>query len=95
MRCAGVIREFPRAFQITPEYQERFGYPALTDEIKRKILGLNALRLHDVDPVTVPCPFTREELERIRFDIPTGPQTYGPQTPAEREAFVAAHHGMP
>jgi uncharacterized protein len=84
-----------RAFQITPEYQERFGYPALTDEIKRKILGLNALRLHDVDPVTVPCPFTREELERIRFEIPTGPQTYGPRTSAEREAFVAAHHGMP
>jgi predicted TIM-barrel fold metal-dependent hydrolase len=84
-----------RAFQITTEYQERFGYPALTDEIKRKILGLNALRLHDVDPVTVPCPFTREELERIRLEIPTGPQTYGPRTTAERQVFVSAHHGMP
>jgi uncharacterized protein len=84
-----------RAFQITPEYQERFGYAALTDEIKRKILGLNALRLHDVDPVTVPCPFTREELEQIRLEIPTGPQTYGPRTTAEREAFVSAHQGMP
>jgi uncharacterized protein len=84
-----------RAFQISPEYQERFGYPALTDEIKRKVLGLNALRLHDVDPITVPCPFTREELERIRFEIPTGLQTYGPRTTAERAAFVAAHHGMP
>src|SRR6185436_11836663 len=28
-----------RAFQITAEFQQRFGYPALTDEIKRKILG--------------------------------------------------------
>jgi uncharacterized protein len=84
-----------RAFQISPEYQERFGYPALTDEIKRKVLGLNALRLHDVDPITVPCPFTREELERIRFEIPTGLQTYGPRTTAERAVFVAAHHGMP
>ena len=26
-----------RAFEITPEYQEKFGYPALTAEIKRKI----------------------------------------------------------
>jgi hypothetical protein len=25
-----------RAFQISPELQERFGYPALTDDIKRK-----------------------------------------------------------
>jgi uncharacterized protein len=84
-----------RAFQISPEYQERFGYPALTDEVKRKILGLNALRLHEVDPITVPCPFTRDELEQIRLEIPTGPQTYGPRTTAERESFVAAHHGMP
>jgi predicted TIM-barrel fold metal-dependent hydrolase len=84
-----------RSFQISPEYQERFGYPALTDEIKRKVLGLNALRLHDVDPITVPCPFTREDLERIRLEIPTGLQTYGPRTSAERAAFVAAHHGMP
>jgi predicted TIM-barrel fold metal-dependent hydrolase len=84
-----------RAFQISPEYQERFGYPALTDETKRKILGLNALRLHDVDPITVPCPFTREELERIRFEIPSGLQTYGPETSTERAAFVAAQRGMP
>jgi len=33
-----------RAFQISEEFQERFGYPALTPTIKRKILGLNALR---------------------------------------------------
>jgi hypothetical protein len=84
-----------RAFQISPEYQERFGYPELTDDIKRKVLGLNALRLHDIDPISVPCPFTREELERIRVEIPTGPQTYGPRTSAERQAFVAAHHGLP
>ena len=30
-----------RTFEITPEYQERFGYPALTPERKAKILGLN------------------------------------------------------
>ncbi len=34
-----------RAFQISEQFQEQFGYPALTDEIKRKVLGLNALRL--------------------------------------------------
>ena len=25
-----------RAFEITPEFQERFGYPALTPELKRR-----------------------------------------------------------
>ena len=28
-----------RAFEITPEFQERFGYPALTPEVKQRILG--------------------------------------------------------
>jgi predicted TIM-barrel fold metal-dependent hydrolase len=84
-----------RAFQISPEYQERYGYPELTDEVKRKVLGLNALRLHDVDPITVPCPFTREELERIRLEVPSAIRTYGPTTSNEQRSFVAAHHGMP
>jgi predicted TIM-barrel fold metal-dependent hydrolase len=39
-----------RAFEITPEYQERFGYPALTAELKQQVLGLNAARLYDVTP---------------------------------------------
>lgn len=43
-----------RAFEIAPEFQERFGYPTLTAEVKRKILGLNAARLYEVDPVPRP-----------------------------------------
>ena len=31
-----------RAFQISAAYQERYGYPALTDAIKHQIFGLNA-----------------------------------------------------
>ncbi len=78
-----------RAFQITEQFQEQFGYPALTDEIKRKILGLNALRLHNVNPVTTRCEFTRDELEQIRQTIPAGYRTFGPRTPSELRAFVA------
>jgi predicted TIM-barrel fold metal-dependent hydrolase len=39
-----------RAFQIPEEFQERFGYPPITDAIKGKILGLNAARVYGVDP---------------------------------------------
>jgi uncharacterized protein len=35
-----------RAFAITDEFQETFGYSALTDETKRLILGGNAARLY-------------------------------------------------
>jgi predicted TIM-barrel fold metal-dependent hydrolase len=38
-----------RAFQIPVEMQEEFGYPALTPDIKDKILSRNAAKLYDVD----------------------------------------------
>ena len=34
-----------RAFEITAESREKFGYPALTPAVKAKILGQNAARL--------------------------------------------------
>ncbi|MFN7142344.1 MAG: amidohydrolase family protein, partial [Myxococcota bacterium] len=42
-----------RAFEITPEFQERYGYPALTRAAKAKILGLNAARVYEVDAAEV------------------------------------------
>ena len=55
-----------RAFQISAELQERFGYPALTGAVKRKILGGNAARLYGVQPQQVRCTFSRDELAEIR-----------------------------
>ncbi|HEY3095243.1 MAG TPA: hypothetical protein VGK05_00240 [Acidimicrobiia bacterium] len=55
------------------------------------MLGLNALRLHEVDPITAKCEFTRDELERIRLTLPTGHETFGPRTAREVRA-LAAHH---
>jgi predicted TIM-barrel fold metal-dependent hydrolase len=79
-----------RAFEITAEFQERFGYPALTPERKAKILGLNAARLYGVEPATVPCPFTREDLQAARETIPAPFRTFGPRTTAEVAAVAAA-----
>jgi hypothetical protein len=69
--------------------EEQFGFPALSDEITRKILGLNALKLHDVDPITVPCTFTRADLEQLRLAIPASAQRRGPRNEHELRAFVA------
>lgn len=49
-----------RAFQIPEEYQERYGYPALTDTVKAKILGLNAARVYGVNQ--------RHTLDKARND---------------------------
>lgn len=80
-----------RAFAITDEFQERFGYPALTDELKAKILGGNGARLFGIDPPTVRCDFTAEELREVRETTPIAYRTYGPRTAAEYRAHVATH----
>jgi hypothetical protein len=51
-----------RAFEIAPELQERFGYPALTPELKRKIFGRNATNLLRLDPDATYCGLTQDPL---------------------------------
>jgi hypothetical protein len=80
-----------RAFEITPEYQEQFGYPALTDDVKRRILGANSAALYGVDPVTTRCDFTPEELGQARTELPVRPAAYGPRTRSAVLAHVREH----
>ena len=42
------LRAF-RDFSIPQDLSESYGYPQLTDQAKRKILGENLLRLHGMD----------------------------------------------
>jgi hypothetical protein len=65
-----------RAFQISEELQERFGYPALTTEVKRKILGHNAARLFGIDPQAVPCQLSREDILGIRSELASTHHTH-------------------
>jgi hypothetical protein len=55
-----------RAFQIAPQLQERYGYPALTPELKVKVLGLNAARVFGVDPDDVRCALDADGLGEAR-----------------------------
>jgi predicted TIM-barrel fold metal-dependent hydrolase len=84
-----------RSFQISEELQERYGYPKLTKEIKRKVLGLNGARVYDVEPNTEDCKFSRRELEEIRRDIKGRHATYGPRNAAEVTALREQHQGWP
>jgi hypothetical protein len=81
-----------RSFKISEEFQERYGYPQLTRQIKHKLLGANGARLYGVEPITDRCEFTRRELERIRRHLPGRNRTLGPSTRAETRAFRALDH---
>jgi uncharacterized protein len=84
-----------RAFHIGERLRERWGYPRLTRQLKDKILGLNGTRLYGVDPITVPCEFSRPELADLRIRLPLKNAVYGPTTAAAAATFRAAHHGWP
>ena len=58
-----------RAFEITEAFQERHGYPALTAELKAKILGLNAAELFGVDVEAVTCGIDTSLLEASRGEL--------------------------
>lgn len=83
-----------RTLKISNEFQERYGYPELTKEVKAKILGLNGARLYGVEPVAR-CDFSRRELEEMRKSLPGKNITLGPRTPAEAAAFRHHHEGWP
>jgi predicted TIM-barrel fold metal-dependent hydrolase len=88
-----------RAFEITPEFQQRYGYPALTRERKAKILGLNAARVYGIEPGAMRSRLRRDKVQKSKADYLDRPdpsfQTYGPRTRREFFALRALQGGMP
>ncbi len=88
-----------RAFQITAAYQDRYGYPALTPELKRKVLGLNAARLFAIDPAATRCGLTSDPLSAAKAAaaelhgdgvLPVGWDPRGPTTRREILQWLAS-----
>jgi predicted TIM-barrel fold metal-dependent hydrolase len=85
-----------RMFEIPQAMQEQYGYPALTAEIKRKILGLNAAAVYGVDPALVRPKITNDDLSQLRYARLEDPASvpmpqyrqYGPRTRREFFAFA-------
>jgi uncharacterized protein len=78
-----------RAFQISDEFCDRYGYSKLTPDVKRKILGLNAAVPYGVEPKVFEKQAKRDFIARARsaYTQVADPsfQTYGPST---RREFV-------
>jgi hypothetical protein len=76
-----------RAFQISAGFQDRFGYPALTAERKRKIFGLNAARVYDLKPEAMRAKLARDRVQKSKDEYRNHPDpsflTYGPRNRRE------------
>lgn len=77
-----------RRFQISAEFQEKYGYPALTDEIKDKIFGKSAAKVYGIDPDVMRCKVKQNSLSLLKETVdgelggrrwavqePSGPRT--------------------
>jgi hypothetical protein len=81
-----------RAFEISEELQERFGYPALTKEIKHKIFWQNSARLHDISIPRLPCRPSQADAEEARQESQLSNRTYGPRSWKDARAWFRAEH---
>jgi hypothetical protein len=83
-----------RTFQISREFQERYGYPELTPTLKAKIFGINSAALYGVDPITSVCridPADMDQLRQTSYEVSgDGNFTLGP-TNQQQVAAVRAH----
>jgi hypothetical protein len=88
-----------RAFEITPEFQERHGYPALTPERKAKIFGLNAARVYGVSLDELRGLQRADAVTRVREEYANAPrpsfQTYGPRTRRDMLRLLRLTAGRP
>ena len=51
-----------RAFSISQEFQDQYGYPALSDAVKQQVLGLNAAQLFHLDVEATRCALASDPL---------------------------------
>lgn len=86
-----------RAFQIPETLRRQYGYPEITPEIRRKILGLNAAPIYGVDPTRPRCEFGDDEVNALKLawqhdrravPMPHPHRYLGPRTRREFLAFV-------
>jgi uncharacterized protein len=91
-----------RAFTISAEYQDVYGYPALTDAVKAQVLGLNAATLFGLDPHATRCVLAADMLAQSRpvqrelaaaGDLPAPWVPRGPVTRGQMLHWLAHEHG--
>jgi predicted TIM-barrel fold metal-dependent hydrolase len=86
-----------RMLTIAPALQQQYGYPELTAELKRKILGLNGAKVYGIDPATTRFAIKDDDIMKLRMAYRDDPRSVpmpdrrhyrGPRTRQELFAFL-------
>lgn len=88
-----------RSFQITEEYQKRYGYPKITDAMKAKIFGLNGARIYGLELQRYQQSPQKDRLAALKAEYRENPnpsyQTFGPKTRREFFDLLSRTGGRP
>jgi len=88
-----------RAFQISREFQDRYGYPALTPQVKADVFGLNAAPVYKIDPAKARRRAEADPVGQLKAAYVEDPKpsfaTYGPRDMTEWQRFRALHGDGP
>jgi predicted TIM-barrel fold metal-dependent hydrolase len=86
-----------RIFQISDDFQEKYGYPAITPALRAQVFGLNATRPYRVGVDEVLKRARADDVSRRRAEYRERPDpsylTYGPKTRREFLALLRARGG--
>jgi hypothetical protein len=82
-----------RAFQISEEFQEKYGYPKITPEIRAKVFGLNSAAAYGLSPDEVRKTTKVDPVEKAKEEYAENKDpsylTYGPKNRREFLRFRA------
>ena len=82
-----------RSFQISEDFQQRYGYPEITAEMRAKVFGLNALKIYRVPQDVLDKHLKGDAVTAARENYRNAPdpafRTYGPKTRREFMNFLA------
>jgi uncharacterized protein len=91
-----------RSFEISTEWQERHGYPALTTELKRKIFGLNGAKVYGLKPEQLVPRLKKDRVHKAKAEYaPNANPSFATCGPKNRREFLAlraleqSEHGLP
>ena len=86
-----------RTFQISPEMQERHGYPAMTSALRAKVFGLNATTPYRISAEEILKRAGRDAIAECRLAYAENPDphflTFGPRTTQEFNRLLQLHGG--
>jgi hypothetical protein len=58
-----------KVFQISSEFQEKYGYPEFTDQLRRQIFGLTGAKLYRVEPNKCRYKVDRSQFAMYKRDM--------------------------